>query len=165
MRRFRSAEPNLESGREFKHWEVAGLDKFANEVKPAAVLVLARSHRRQMICLRLLRRVDSQIDQQRNEARREYPGEWARPWIGSAVAGRFRLQLAEFLAAVRGRLIVSCQAPDGDPFRDPESMARFARAAELGGAAAIRANGAADVRSIRAATPVTSGVEKDVPDQ
>lgn len=62
------------------------------------------------------------------------------------------MRLDEFLAATRGRLIVSCQAPDGDPFRDPASMARFARAAELGGAAAIRANGPDDVRSIRAAT-------------
>jgi predicted NBD/HSP70 family sugar kinase/putative N-acetylmannosamine-6-phosphate epimerase len=57
----------------------------------------------------------------------------------------------DLLPGLRGRLVVSCQAPDGDPFRDSESMARFARAARDGGAAGIRANGAPDVAAIRAA--------------
>lgn len=57
----------------------------------------------------------------------------------------------DILNGLRGRLVVSCQAPDGDPFRDSESMARFARAARDGGAAGIRANGAPDVAAIRAA--------------
>jgi putative N-acetylmannosamine-6-phosphate epimerase len=55
---------------------------------------------------------------------------------------------------LRGRLIVSCQAPDGDAFRDPDSMARFARAAVEGGAAGIRANGVEHVRAIRQAVGV-----------
>jgi N-acetylmannosamine-6-phosphate 2-epimerase/N-acetylmannosamine kinase len=51
-------------------------------------------------------------------------------------------------------LIVSCQAPDGDPFRDPASMAQFARAAARGGAAGLRANGPDDVRAICQAVPL-----------
>jgi putative N-acetylmannosamine-6-phosphate epimerase len=47
------------------------------------------------------------------------------------------------------RLIVSCQARAGEPFRDPDSMARFAASAVAGGAAAIRAHGADDIRAIR----------------
>lgn len=46
-------------------------------------------------------------------------------------------------------LIVSCQALEGNPFRDPELLAHMARAAELGGAHAIRANGYEDIRAIR----------------
>lgn len=49
----------------------------------------------------------------------------------------------------RGGLIVSCQAADGDPLRDPAVMAAMAQAAVLGGAVAIRANGAADIQAMR----------------
>ena len=52
------------------------------------------------------------------------------------------------------RLIVSCQAAEGDPLRSAEVMARFARAAVEGGATGIRANGADDVRAIRAVVNV-----------
>jgi N-acylglucosamine-6-phosphate 2-epimerase len=51
-----------------------------------------------------------------------------------------------------GSLVVSCQAGPGNPFQAPEPMALMARAAEAGGAAAIRANGASDVAAIRAVT-------------
>lgn len=51
-----------------------------------------------------------------------------------------------------GSLVVSCQAGPGNPLQAPETMALMARAAEAGGAAAIRANGAADVAAIRAVT-------------
>jgi putative N-acetylmannosamine-6-phosphate epimerase len=47
------------------------------------------------------------------------------------------------------RLIVSCQARTGEPFRDPDSMARFAASAVAGGAAGIRASGPDDIRAIR----------------
>lgn len=60
----------------------------------------------------------------------------------------------DIIQKLQGQLIVSCQASDGDAFRDPESMARFARAALDGGAAGIRANGADDVRAIRSITNV-----------
>lgn len=64
------------------------------------------------------------------------------------------MALPDVLTRLRKSLIVSCQAPDGDPFRDSGSMARFARAAVLGGAAGIRANGAEDIRAIRAVVDV-----------
>ncbi|WP_433013184.1 N-acetylmannosamine-6-phosphate 2-epimerase [Kribbella sp. CA-294648] len=51
-----------------------------------------------------------------------------------------------------GSLVVSCQAGPGNPLCSPESMALMARAAEAGGAGALRANGAADVAAIRAVT-------------
>ncbi|WP_405461280.1 putative N-acetylmannosamine-6-phosphate 2-epimerase [Streptomyces sp. NBC_00101] len=48
---------------------------------------------------------------------------------------------AQHLAAVlEGRLIVSCQAPPGDPMRETSSLVRLALAAVAGGASAIRAN-------------------------
>lgn len=52
------------------------------------------------------------------------------------------------------RLIVSCQAREGEPFRDPEAQARFAIAAVAGGAAGIRTQGPDDVRAIRRVVPV-----------
>lgn len=52
----------------------------------------------------------------------------------------------------QGTLVVSCQAGPGNPFYSPEAMALMARAAEAGGAGAIRANGALDVAAIRAVT-------------
>ena len=46
-------------------------------------------------------------------------------------------------------LIVSCQALQGNPLRDSEILAHMAKAAELGGAKAIRANGVADISAMR----------------
>lgn len=54
-----------------------------------------------------------------------------------------------FLAAVRGKLIVSCQALEGEPLHGADVMAKMALAAQIGGAAAIRANGPADIRAIK----------------
>ncbi|WBB69432.1 putative N-acetylmannosamine-6-phosphate 2-epimerase [Micromonospora sp. WMMD812] len=56
-----------------------------------------------------------------------------------------------------GGLIVSCQPlPDDpdDPMRDPYVQARVAAAVVRGGAVAVRANGPADVRAIRATVDV-----------
>ena len=50
---------------------------------------------------------------------------------------------------IKGGLIVSCQAEEGNPFYEPGLMARFARAAELGGAVGIRAKWP-DMSAIRA---------------
>lgn len=52
------------------------------------------------------------------------------------------------LDRLRDGLIVSCQAPPGSPLRAPVHMAAMARAALLGGARGIRAEGAADVQAI-----------------
>ncbi|MCC6362169.1 MAG: putative N-acetylmannosamine-6-phosphate 2-epimerase [Bryobacterales bacterium] len=69
----------------------------------------------------------------------------------------------EIFRPLRGRLIVSCQAWEDDPFHGAEHMARFARAAVEGGAAAIRANGPDDIRAIRAAVSVpVIGLQKRV---
>ena len=58
------------------------------------------------------------------------------------------------LDGIRGRLIVSCQAYPGEPMRDSRTMTQVAQAAVLGGAAGIRAQGLADIASIRAAVDV-----------
>ena len=50
---------------------------------------------------------------------------------------------------IKGGLIVSCQAYMGEPLRHPETMAQMARAAELGGAAAIRCQGLSDIAAIK----------------
>ena len=72
----------------------------------------------------------------------------------SALAGR-----------IRNRLVVSCQAAEGGAFYASGMMARFARAAQAGGAAGIRANGSEDVREIASATglPVI-GIQKRLMD-
>ncbi len=58
------------------------------------------------------------------------------------------------LKNLKGKLIVSCQAPDDSPMHGPRYMAAFAQCALMGGAAGIRANGPADVRAIRRVTDV-----------
>ena len=55
---------------------------------------------------------------------------------------------------LRGNLIVSCQASETSPFREPAAMARFAQAAVEGGARGIRAEGVEDIRAIREAVRV-----------
>jgi N-acylglucosamine-6-phosphate 2-epimerase len=49
-------------------------------------------------------------------------------------------------------LIVSCQAYDNNPMRGPLFMRAMALSALMGGAGAIRANGAEDIRAIREVT-------------
>lgn len=60
-----------------------------------------------------------------------------------------------------GGLIVSCQATPDSPLRESMIMALMAESAELGGAAGVRANGAADVALIssRVALPLI-GINK-----
>lgn len=53
------------------------------------------------------------------------------------------------VARLERGLIVSCQATEDTPFHGPVFMAAMARAAEMGGAAGIRANGPADIAAIR----------------
>ncbi|MCX7971228.1 MAG: N-acetylmannosamine-6-phosphate 2-epimerase, partial [Negativicutes bacterium] len=68
--------------------------------------------------------------------------------------------------AVRGRLIVSCQALPDEPLHGAPFMARMALAAAQGGAAAIRANSAADITAIKQAVslPVIGIVKREYPD-
>lgn len=59
------------------------------------------------------------------------------------------MNAAAFLAAVKGKLIVSCQALADEPLHGSAIMAKMATAAKIGGAAAIRANSPADIRAIK----------------
>jgi len=63
---------------------------------------------------------------------------------------RLRLTAAEIIAAWHGGVVVSCQAPEGSPLRQPSIMAAMAQAGAMAGAVGIRANGPADVAAIRA---------------
>lgn len=58
----------------------------------------------------------------------------------------------DVIQKLKGGLIVSCQARPGNPLRGPESMAAMAKAAELGGAVGIRADGPRDIPRIRMMT-------------
>lgn len=65
-------------------------------------------------------------------------------------------------SAVRGKLIVSCQASPGDAFYGEGMMARFARAALSAGAAGLRIHGAPDIQTIRPGTGVPIlGIHKE----
>ena len=68
----------------------------------------------------------------------------------------------EGLEALRSQLIVSCQAYPGEPMRDPRTTAQVAASAVIGGAAAIRVQGLADIQFTRAAVEVpVIGLWKD----
>jgi len=61
-------------------------------------------------------------------------------------------QMSSAVSAIRGGIVISCQALPEDPTFGPSFMAAFALAAKRGGAAGIRASGAADVAAIKQAT-------------
>ena len=54
------------------------------------------------------------------------------------------------LDRLHGQLVVSCQAREENPLHGPIFMAAMAKAAVLGGAAGIRADGVTDISAIRA---------------
>lgn len=69
----------------------------------------------------------------------------------------------EFLHRLRGGLIVSCQAEEESPLNHPVILTAFARAAEIGGAVAIRANNPLNIHSIsRSVSIPLIGIYKDV---
>jgi N-acylglucosamine-6-phosphate 2-epimerase len=55
----------------------------------------------------------------------------------------------ELLQQLHNGIIVSCHASSDDPFNQPELIAKFAKAAELGGASAIRTQGVENIRAVR----------------
>ena len=57
--------------------------------------------------------------------------------------------VTEVCSELAGKLIVSCQAPEGSPLRDPRVIARMAQAAIMAGAAGIRADGPENIVAIR----------------
>lgn len=70
------------------------------------------------------------------------------------------------LDEIKGRLIVSCQALQGEPLHGASMMGHMALAAKLGGAAGIRAQGREDVLDIMrtAGLPVIGIVKRDYSD-
>ena len=72
---------------------------------------------------------------------------------------------AAFVAQVRGKLIVSCQALPHEPLFGAEIMARMAVAAVQGGGCAIRANTPPDIAAIRRAVsvPIIGLFKEDIP--
>lgn len=61
----------------------------------------------------------------------------------------------KLIEQLKNGMIVSCQAEGDDPFNaDPEYMALFARAAEMGGAIGLRTQGIAKLEAIKRATPL-----------
>lgn len=55
----------------------------------------------------------------------------------------------QLIESLRGKLIVSSQALEGNALRDSATLARMALAAQKGGAAAIRANGVEDITAMK----------------
>lgn len=71
------------------------------------------------------------------------------------------MRFTDALARLEGRLIVSCQAYPGEAMRDPRTMAQVAAAALVGGAAAIRVQGLADIRAVAGLPVPVIGLWKD----
>ncbi|GAE32508.1 N-acetylmannosamine-6-phosphate 2-epimerase [Halalkalibacter hemicellulosilyticus] len=69
------------------------------------------------------------------------------------------------LSAIKGQLIVSCQALRDEPLYGSKIMGRMAYAAMLGGAKAIRANSIVDIREIKKSVqlPVIGIIKADYP--
>ncbi|KEI02318.1 N-acetylmannosamine-6-phosphate 2-epimerase [Clostridium botulinum] len=70
------------------------------------------------------------------------------------------------LKKIRGKLIVSCQALDNEPLHSSFIMGRMALAAKMGGAVAIRAQSAQDIKEIKKVTglPVIGLVKRNYED-
>ncbi|MCX5494789.1 putative N-acetylmannosamine-6-phosphate 2-epimerase [Kaistia dalseonensis] len=69
------------------------------------------------------------------------------------------------IEALKGRLVVSCQPVIGGPMDRPEIVAAYALAAEAGGASALRIQGLANLRAVRAVTklPIIGLIKRDDP--
>lgn len=57
--------------------------------------------------------------------------------------------MSDAIARLKNGLIVSCQADRSSPLFGPQYMSAMAKAAEMGGAVGIRANGPEDIKAIR----------------
>lgn len=76
--------------------------------------------------------------------------------MGSDVVGHGALE------AIRGQLIVSCQAREGEPLGTPDVLTRMAHAVIAGGAGAVRIEGLANVSAVASSVSVpVVGLWKD----
>lgn len=73
--------------------------------------------------------------------------------------------MTTLLDKLNGTLVVSCQAEPGLPLDRPDHIAALAASAVLGGATAVRIQGAANIRAVRAAVrvPVIGLIKVDRP--
>ena len=60
------------------------------------------------------------------------------------------------IASLKGAVIVSCQAGPDSPLNHPATIAALAQSSEIGGAAAFRVDGPANVAAVRAVRQVGS---------
>lgn len=72
-----------------------------------------------------------------------------------------RFTSEELLSKLSGGLIVSCQAYPGEAMRDPRTMAQVAAASVVGGAAAVRVQGLADIEAVAGLPVPVVGLWKD----
>jgi N-acylglucosamine-6-phosphate 2-epimerase len=72
----------------------------------------------------------------------------------------------DILRALKGRLIVSCQASKGEPLCAPEHIVALSLSALNGGASALRLEGAENVAAVRAKTkvPIVALTKSEIPD-
>ncbi|WP_028783922.1 N-acetylmannosamine-6-phosphate 2-epimerase [Thalassobacillus devorans] len=72
----------------------------------------------------------------------------------------------DLVEKLKSKLIVSCQALEGEPLHDSYIMSKMALAASQGGAAGIRANTVKDIRAIKREIklPIIGIIKKDYPD-
>ena len=65
-----------------------------------------------------------------------------------------RVSAVKILTAIKGKLIVSCQATKGDPLDDLDTLCRLTTAVLRGGAAGLRAEGRQCLSAFRKLTPL-----------
>lgn len=76
------------------------------------------------------------------------------------------MEVKDFIAQIKGKLVVSCQAPSHSPLGNPGVLGAIAKAVELAGAAGLRLNGKDNIEAVRqiSSLPII-GIQKTGGDQ